>query len=104
VRWVRWPGLPDDPSYVVASKQMRRVPGVVTFELGSTAAVTGFLRAAKLVIPATSFGGLHTTADPPRPMGRQAARRPGPPLLRHRGRGRPGGRHPPALSSSLSEA
>src|SRR4029450_726501 len=27
VRWVRWPGLPDDPSYVVASKQMRRVPG-----------------------------------------------------------------------------
>jgi cystathionine gamma-lyase len=63
VRCVRWPGLSDDPSYVVASKQMRRVPGVVTFELGSTEAVTGFLRATKLVIPATSFGGVHTTAD-----------------------------------------
>ena len=27
------------------------------------AVVDGFLRATKLVIPATSFGGVHTTAD-----------------------------------------
>jgi cystathionine gamma-lyase len=63
VRSVRWPGLPTDPSYVVASRQMRRIPGVVTFELASAAAVAAFFAASSLVIPATSFGGLHTTGD-----------------------------------------
>ena len=60
---VRWPGLESDPSYVVASRQMRRFPGVVTFQLGSAEQVTRFLTAAKLVVAATSFGGVHTTAD-----------------------------------------
>jgi cystathionine gamma-lyase len=63
VRRVRWPGRPADPSYVVASRQMRRVPGILTFELASAAEVTKFLRASHLVVAATSFGGLHTTAD-----------------------------------------
>jgi cystathionine gamma-lyase len=63
VRAVRWPGLPDDPSYAVASRQMRRIPGIVGFELPSAAHVASFLRAAQLVIAATSFGGVHTTAD-----------------------------------------
>ncbi len=63
VRSVRWPGLTGDPSYVVASKQMRRVPGVVTFELASADEVARFLTASKLVVAATSFGGPHTTAD-----------------------------------------
>src|SRR5204862_1745085 len=30
---VRWPGLPTDPAYPVASRQMARIPGVVTFTL-----------------------------------------------------------------------
>jgi cystathionine gamma-lyase len=63
VRRVRWPGLPDDPSYVVAAKQMRRIPGVIAFELVDAEAVRRFLAAASLVTAATSFGGLHTTAD-----------------------------------------
>ena len=63
VRSVRWPGLPDDPSYVVASKQMRRIPGVLMFELGSVEEVVRFFQASRLVTPATSFGGLHTTGD-----------------------------------------
>jgi cystathionine gamma-lyase len=63
VRSVRWPGLPGDPSFVVASRQMRRIPGVVTFELASAEAVLDFLTRSELVLPATSFGGLHTTAD-----------------------------------------
>lgn len=63
VRSVRWPGLRSDPSYVVASKQMRRVPGIVTFELDDEAATRKFFDAAALVIAATSFGGVHTTAD-----------------------------------------
>jgi cystathionine gamma-lyase len=60
---VRWPGLPTDPSYAVAARQMRHPPGVVTFELASAEAVTAMLAAASLVFAATSFGGLHTTAD-----------------------------------------
>ena len=42
---------------------MRRVPGVLTFQLSTAAEVTKFLRASQLVVAATSFGGLHTTAD-----------------------------------------
>ncbi len=60
---VRWPGLPTDPGYAVATAQMRRIPGVVTFELPSRGHVARFLGAAQLVEAATSFGGLHTTAD-----------------------------------------
>ncbi len=55
---VRWPGW--NP---VAVKQMRRIPGIVTFTLPDAAHVARFLRAAELVSPATSFGGPHTTAD-----------------------------------------
>ena len=36
---------------------------MVTFDLGSAESVARFLTASRLVIPATSFGGLHTTAD-----------------------------------------
>jgi cystathionine gamma-lyase len=63
VSGVRWPGLPDDPAYDVARRQMRRIPGVVSFSLGSASRVSRFLGAARLVAAATSFGGLHTTAD-----------------------------------------
>jgi cystathionine gamma-lyase len=60
---VRWPGLPADPSYPIATAQMRRIPGVVSFDLGSAERVTRFLTASQLIFAATSFGGVHTTAD-----------------------------------------
>jgi cystathionine gamma-lyase len=60
---LRWPGLPDDPAYEVAKRQMRRIPGVVSFELPSAEYVARFLGASQLVAAATSFGGLHTSAD-----------------------------------------
>ncbi|GAA2472330.1 cystathionine gamma-lyase [Winogradskya humida] len=63
VTGLRWPGLPTDPSYAVATAQMRRIPGVVSFDLGSAERVARFLAASELVFAATSFGGLHTTAD-----------------------------------------
>ncbi len=34
VTGVRWPGLASDPAHPVASAQMRRIPGVVSFDLG----------------------------------------------------------------------
>ena len=60
---VRWPGRPGDPSYAVAAAQMRRIPGIVSFDLGSAERVARFLTASALVFAATSFGGVHTTAD-----------------------------------------
>jgi cystathionine gamma-lyase len=63
VRGLRWPGRPEDPSYAIASRQMRRMPGVVSFDLGDAGRVARFLTASRLVFAATSFGGLHTTAD-----------------------------------------
>lgn len=63
VTGVRWPGLRSDRSYAVANRQMRRMPGVVSFDLGTAERVTSFLAGCRIVHAATSFGGLHTTAD-----------------------------------------
>lgn len=63
VAHVRFPGLAADPSYAIARAQMRRIPGIVSFDLGSAERVARFLAASELVFAATSFGGLHTTAD-----------------------------------------
>jgi cystathionine gamma-lyase len=63
VKSVRWPGLATDPAHRLALRQMRRMPGVVTFMVNDKEAVDRFLAAARLITAATSFGGLHTTAD-----------------------------------------
>jgi cystathionine gamma-lyase len=63
VRQVRYPGLADDPGHAVAARQMTRFGPVVSFELASAAAAETFLSRARLVSQATSFGGLHTTAE-----------------------------------------
>lgn len=60
---VRWPGLPADPAYPVAARQMRRWNGVLRFTLPSSDAVGEFLAASRLIVSATSFGSLRTTAD-----------------------------------------
>ena len=63
VTGVRWPGLPGDPAYPVASRQLHRIPGLLSFDLGDADRVARFIQASRLVFAATSFGGLHTTAD-----------------------------------------
>jgi cystathionine gamma-lyase len=63
VRGVRYPGLPSDPSYPIASRQMRRYGPIVGFELPDLARAERFLAAATLILEATSFGGVHTTAE-----------------------------------------
>jgi cystathionine gamma-lyase len=60
---VRYPGLPEDPGHSVAVRQMTRFGPVVSFELASAQAAEKFLGACRLVEQATSFGGLHTTAE-----------------------------------------
>ncbi|WP_181782012.1 PLP-dependent transferase, partial [Pseudonocardia pini] len=54
---------PSDPSHAIASRQMRRWNGVLRFTLPSVTAVDEFLAASRLVVSATSFGGLRTSAD-----------------------------------------
>jgi cystathionine gamma-lyase len=63
VSTVRYPGRDGDPAYALAMRQMRRVPGIVTFTVPSARHVTTFLNAATLVAASTSFGGVHTSAD-----------------------------------------
>lgn len=63
VTGLRWPGSPDDPDHALAVRQMRRFGGVFTFQLPSAEAVARFLAASALLIPATSFGGMHSTVD-----------------------------------------
>ncbi|HEV3356531.1 MAG TPA: cystathionine gamma-lyase [Pseudonocardiaceae bacterium] len=60
---VRWPGLSGDPGHAIAKRQMRRFNGVFSFVLSSVDAVNVFLATTRFVVAATSFGGLHSTAD-----------------------------------------
>ncbi|WP_406200283.1 cystathionine gamma-lyase [Streptomyces sp. NBC_01017] len=60
---VRYPGLPRDPSYKIASQQMRRYGCVVSFTLPTRARAERFLDALRLVDDATSFGGVRSTAE-----------------------------------------
>jgi cystathionine gamma-lyase len=63
VSGLRYPGLPSDPAYAIASRQMRYFGPVVSFTLPDRARAERFLGACRLIYEATSFGGLHTSAE-----------------------------------------
>ncbi|MFI6941596.1 cystathionine gamma-lyase [Streptomyces sp. NPDC050418] len=63
VSGLRYPGLPGDPSYAVASRQLRRFGSIVSFTLDSRARAERFLAELRLVDEATSFGGVRSTAE-----------------------------------------
>jgi cystathionine gamma-lyase len=63
VKGVRYPGLAGDPAYPIASRQMQFYGPVVSFELPGQNRAERFLTNCQLVIEATSFGGLQTTAE-----------------------------------------
>jgi cystathionine gamma-lyase len=60
---LRYPGLPGDPSHADAARQMRGYGGVLGFDAGGRGRAEAFLAACQLVIEATSFGGVHSTAE-----------------------------------------
>ncbi|NWJ48622.1 MAG: cystathionine gamma-lyase [Chloroflexi bacterium] len=60
---VRYPGLPEDPAHSIAVRQMSYYGPVVSFTLASREQAEKFLANCKLVYEATSFGGLHTSAE-----------------------------------------
>jgi cystathionine gamma-lyase len=63
VEAVRYPGRPGDPAFATAAHQMTRFGQVLNFTLQSAERAQAFLAAARLVTEATSFGGMHTTAE-----------------------------------------
>ena len=63
VQVVRYPGLPNDPAYPIATRQMQRFGPVVSFVLADRQHAEALLTACQLVYEATSFGGLHTSAE-----------------------------------------
>jgi cystathionine gamma-lyase len=63
VRGVRYPGRAGDPAHELATAQMSRFGSVVVFDLGSRERAELFLALCELVADATSFGGVHSTAE-----------------------------------------
>jgi cystathionine gamma-lyase len=60
---VRHPGLDGHPGHDAAVRQMRRFGALVGFSLESAEQAQAFLGALELVAEATSFGGVHSTAE-----------------------------------------
>ncbi len=60
---LRYPGLPSDPAYPIASRQMNFYGPLISFVLESRELAENFLKSCDLVFEATSFGGVHTTAE-----------------------------------------
>ena len=63
VKSVQYPGLPDHPGHDIAARQMRAFGSVVSFDLETRARAEAFLAALTIVREATSFGGVHSTAE-----------------------------------------
>jgi cystathionine gamma-lyase len=63
VKVVRYPGLPQDPAHPLAARQMKHYGPIVSFVLEGKAQAERFLAACHLILQATSFGGVHTTAE-----------------------------------------
>jgi len=60
---VRYPGLASHPQHELAKRQMTSFGMVVSFTLESAERAQRFIESCELVIDATSFGGVHTTAE-----------------------------------------
>lgn len=60
---VFYPGLTSHPGHEIATRQMQRFGTVVSFDLGTRARAEQFLRSLTVVREATSFGGVHSSAE-----------------------------------------
>ncbi|MDH3264685.1 MAG: cystathionine gamma-lyase, partial [Paracoccaceae bacterium] len=60
---VRYPGLAADPSHALARRQMQRFGFLIGLDFGSEAAAERFITVCPYLRPATSFGGVHSSAE-----------------------------------------
>jgi cystathionine gamma-lyase len=63
VRGLRYPGLDTDPAHNLATAQMTRYGFMIGVSLDSAAAAERFIDACPMLQPATSFGGVHSSAE-----------------------------------------
>ena len=63
VQAVRYPGLAGDPSHELATQQMSRFGFLVGLTLADRTAAERFISASEYLRPATSFGGVHSSAE-----------------------------------------
>lgn len=61
---VRYPGLPGDPGHALAAAQLEGFGALVSIEFaGGAAQADAFVRALRLITPATSLGGVESLAE-----------------------------------------
>ncbi|MCV0397820.1 MAG: cystathionine gamma-lyase [Rhizobiaceae bacterium] len=60
---VRYPGLPGDPAHNLAATQMLRFGSLIGLTLKDAETAERFIDGCRLIQPATSFGGVHTSAE-----------------------------------------
>lgn len=60
---LRFPGLESDPSHNLARAQMERFGFLISFVLASEDKAEDFINSCALMQAATSFGGVHTSAE-----------------------------------------
>ena len=63
VEAVYYPGLSSHPGHAIAKQQMQAFGTVVSFDLGTRTRAERFLASLTLVREATSFGGVHSSAE-----------------------------------------
>ena len=63
VQGVRYPGLKGHEGHAIAKRQMSAFGSVVSFDLSTRARAEAFLGSLQIVREATSFGGVHSTAE-----------------------------------------
>ena len=60
---VAYPGLSSHAGHEIATRQMRRFGSVISMTFDSAAKAEAFIEAAQYIVPSTSFGGVHSTAE-----------------------------------------
>lgn len=60
---VVYPGLAGHPDHDLATRQMRRMGFLIGLTLASADAAERFIDGCSLILPATSFGGVHSSAE-----------------------------------------
>ena len=63
VRAVRYPGLTSHPAHALALSQMRRFGALIGITLADAGAAERFIDGCRYVRSATSFGGVHSSAE-----------------------------------------
>jgi cystathionine gamma-lyase len=60
---VRYPGLASHPAHALARRQMTSGGALIALTLADEAAAERFIASCAFLRPATSFGGVHSSAE-----------------------------------------